>query len=249
MAHEVLKWDEVGQRTYVTGVDHLALYVMENNAYPKGVAWNGVTAINESPSGADENAIYADNIKYLSIRAAEDFGLTIECYDTPEEFDECDGCATPGSLKGVVVHQQSRKTFGLAYRTQIGNDTEGIDYGYELHLVWGCSASPSEISHNTINENVEPGTLSYEVTTVAVPVSGMKATARMTINVKEFIDAHAEDGADKIKALETVLFGGDLADVIAGDPKEEAAGPRLPMPDEVIAILTDPEIALGQSED
>lgn len=244
---EALRWDEVGQRTYTTGVDHLALYVAEGNTYPKGVAWNGVTAINESPSGADENAIYADNIKYLSIRAAEDFGLTIECYDTPEEFDECDGCATPNGLKGVTVHQQSRKTFGLAYRTQIGNDTEGIDYGYELHLVWGCSASPSEIAHNTINESVEPGTLSYEVTTVAVPVEGMKATARMTINVREFLDADP-DGADKIKALETVLFGGDLSDVVV-DVREGVDGPRLPMPNEVIAILTDPEEALGQSED
>lgn len=248
MASEALKWDEVGQRTYTTGVDHLALYVMENNAYPKGVAWNGVTAINESPSGADENAIYADNIKYLSIRAAEDFGLTIECYDTPIEFDECDGCASPNGLKGVTIHQQSRKPFGLAYRTQIGNDSEGIDYGYEIHLVWGCSASPSEISHSTINASVEPGTLSYEVTTVAVPVTDMKPTARMTINVREFLDANPDDGEDKIKALETVLFGGDLTDVVVGDLKEGVEGPRLPMPDEVIAILTDPEEALTQGE-
>lgn len=238
MANEALKWDEVGQRTYTTGVDHLALYVAEGNAYPKGVAWNGVTAINESPSGADENAIYADNIKYLSIRAAEDFGLTIECYDTPVEFDECDGCATPDGLKGVTVHQQARKTFGLAYRSQIGNDTEGVDYGYELHLVWGCSASPSEISHNTINDNVEPGTLSYEVTTVAVPVADMKPTARMTINVREFLDAKKTDGEKAIKALETILFGGEGI-------KPGSAGPRLPMPDEVISILKDPSSVLA----
>lgn len=238
MASTPLTWDEVGQRTYTTGVDHLALYVMNDNKYGKGVAWNGVTAINENPSGADENAIYADNIKYLSIRAAEDFGLTIECYDTPVEFDECDGCATPSGLKGVTVHQQSRKTFGLAYRTQIGNDTEGIDYGYELHLVWGCSAAPSEISHTSINETVEPGTLSYEITTIAVPVPNMKPTARMTINVKEFLDGNPGTGEDAIKALELVLFGGEGL-------RSEAEGPRLPMPAEVITILTSPSSILG----
>lgn len=238
MASTPLTWDEVGQRVYTAGVDHLALYVMKNNKYGDGVAWNGVTSISENPSGADENAIYADNIKYLSIRAAEDFGLTIECYDTPDEFDECDGCAAPGNLKGVKVHQQSRKTFGLAYRSQLGNDTEGIDYGYELHLVWGCTASPSEIAHDTINDSVEPGTLSYEITTVAIPVTGMKPTARMTINVKEFLEGNSSNGADAIKALELVLFGGEGL-------QTSAEGPRLPLPDEVIDILTNPSTYLA----
>lgn len=240
MASEALKWDEVGQRTYTTGIDHLALYVMNDNKYGTGVAWNGVTSITENPSGADENAIYADNIKYLSIRSAEDFGLTIECYDTPDEFDECDGCGTPEGLKGVKIHQQNRKSFGLAYRAQRGNDTEGVDYGYELHLVWGCTASPSEIAHESINDSVEPGTLSYEVTTVTVPVTGMKPTARMTIDVNEFIAGSPSNGADAIKALEAILFGGDGV-------QTTYEGPRLPMPDEIIDILTNPSNYLSEA--
>lgn len=221
MAGKALVWDNVGERFYKIGIDHVVLYVQKENAYPKGVAWNGVTAITDSPSGAEANDIYADNIKYLSIRSAEDFGLTIECYDTPEEFDECDGCAVPQEVKGLRVTQQTRKTFGLCYRTKIGSDTAGDDYGYELHLVYGCSASPSEVAHNTINDSPEPGTLSYEITTVAVPVPGMKASAHLIVNSKNAT-------AEKLTALEKILYGSD---------EEMGADPRLPMPEEIINTI------------
>lgn len=215
---KALVWDEVGKRTYTTGIDHVALYVQKDGKYPKGVAWNGFTGITENPSGADENAIYADNIKYLSLRAAEEFGLTLECLDTPVEFDECDGCATPEGANGLTVTQQTRRPFGLVYRNNLGSDTDGDSAGYELHLVYGCSASPSDVSHSTINASPEPGSLSYEITTVAVPVPGMKPSAHLVIN-----SINADK--DKLKALELVLFGGD----------DE---PRLPMPEEVIQILS-----------
>lgn len=218
-----LEWDKVGQRTYTTGIDHVALYLQKNGTYPEGVAWNGVTAVNESPSGADETAIYADNIKYLSIRAAEDFGLTIECYDTPEEFDQCDGCGSPEDAKGLRVAQQTRHPFGLAYRSKIGNDELGDDYGYEIHMVYGCTASPSEVSHSTINDSPEPGTLSYEITTVTVPVPGMKPSAHLTVS--SIVDGQPNENIEK---LEKVLFGGD-------GTKDH---PMLPLPEEVIKILS-----------
>lgn len=220
---KALVWDEIGKRTYKTGIDHVVLYVQDGGTYPKGVAWNGVTAITESPSGAEENAIYADNIKYLSIRSAEDFGLTIECYDTPVEFDACDGCGSPEKTQGLTVYQQSRKPFGLSYRSQLGNDEQGTDYGYELHLVYGCTASPSELAHNTINDSVEPGTLSYEVTTVSVPVPNMKPTAHLKVS-------SLTCPKEKLEALEKLLYGED-----------DVADAKLPLPEEVISTLTDAE--------
>lgn len=212
-----LKWDQTGERTYTTGIDHVALYVQKDGKYPKGVAWNGFTAINENPSGAEENAIYADNMKYLSLRAAENFGLTLECLDTPVEFDECDGCAVPDGVSGLTVTQQARKPFGLVYRNNLGSDTKGDGAGYELHIVYGCTASPSDVSHNTINESPDPGTLSYEITTTAVPIPDMKPSAHLIIN------SILADEA-KLKALEAVLFGGE-------------AEARLPMPEEIFTLL------------
>lgn len=219
-----IKWDQVGQRKYKTGVDHGVLYPQDGGAYPRGVAWNGLINITETPSGAENNALYADNIKYLNLKSAEDFGLTVECYITPDEWEACNGEAT--AAKGVTIAQQSRNTFGLCYRTLLGNDTAGQDFGYELHLVYGCSASPSERSFGTVNDNPDAATFSYEISTISVPVEGFKPTSLLTIN---------STTADKTKlaALEAILFGTD-----AGE-STEATEARLPLPDEVIALFAE----------
>lgn len=217
-----IKWDQVGQRKYKTGIDHGVLYPQEGGAYPKGVAWNGLTNVTETPSGAENNALYADNIKYLNLKSAEDFGLTIECYTTPDEWEACNGEAT--AAEGVTIAQQSRNTFGLCYRTLLGNDTSGQDYGYELHLVYGCSASPSERAFGTVNDSPDAATFSYEISTISVPVEGFKPTSLLTIDSTK---------ADKTKlaALEAILYGTD------GVEGTEATEARLPLPDEVIAMF------------
>lgn len=217
-----IKWDQVGQRKYKTGIDHGVLYPQEGGAYPKGVAWNGLTNVTETPSGAENNALYADNIKYLNLKSAEDFGLTIECYTTPDEWEACNGEAT--AAEGVTIAQQSRNTFGLCYRTLLGNDTSGQDYGYELHLVYGCSASPSERAFGTVNDSPDAATFSYEISTISVPVEGFKPTSLLTIDSTK---------ADKTKlaALEAILYGTDGGEGI------DATEARLPLPDEVIAMF------------
>lgn len=212
----MLVWDKTGERYYETGVDKVALYVQENGTYPKGVAWNGVTAITESPSGAEPTPLYADNIKYLNLISAEELALSIEAYQSPEEFDVCDGTASP--VDGLNIGQQDRKTFGLAYRTLIGNDTEGNNHGYALHLVYGCLAAPSEKAHNTVNDSPEATTLSWEVSTTPVAVTGFKPTSSLEINSTK-VDK------DKLTALEAKLFGSE---------SEEAT---LPLPDEIITML------------
>lgn len=212
----MLVWDKTGERYYETGVDKVALYVQENGTYPKGVAWNGVTAITESPSGAEPTPLYADNIKYLNLISAEELALSIEAYQSPEEFDVCDGTASP--VDGLNIGQQDRKTFGLAYRTLIGNDTEGNNHGYALHLVYGCLAAPSEKAHNTVNDSPEATTLSWEVSTTPVAVTGFKPTSSLEINSTK-VDK------DKLAALEAKLFGSE---------SEEAT---LPLPDEIITML------------
>ena len=212
----MLVWDKTGERYYETGVDKVALYVQENGTYPKGVAWNGVTAITESPSGAEPTPLYADNIKYLNLISAEELALSIEAYQSPEEFDVCDGTASP--VAGLNIGQQDRKTFGLAYRTLIGNDTEGNNHGYSLHLVYGCLAAPSEKAHNTVNDSPEATTLSWEVSTTPVAVTGFKPTSSLEINSTK-VDK------SKLAALEAMLFG---------SADGEAS---LPMPDEVITML------------
>lgn len=194
-----LVWDATGQHLYETGVDHVVLYKLDDqNVYSSGYAWNGVSAINESPSGADSNPIYADNIKYLDLRSAEEFGATIECYTYPDEFAECNGEAMPAS--GIVLGQQTRKTFGLSYRTLIGNDVKGNDYGYKLHLIYGCTASPSEKNYQTVNDSPEAGSFSFEVTTVPVAVPGYKNTALIVVDSTKFTD-------QVMKALEDLLYG------------------------------------------
>lgn len=219
-------WDQTGERLYETGIDRGVLYLIDNTGkYNNGVAWNGLTGVTESPSGAEATDLYADNIKYLSMRSAETFGATVEAYTYPDEFAECDGSATLAT--GVTVGQQSRKTFGLCYRTVIGNDVNGQDHGYKLHLIYGATASPSEKAYTTINDSPEAITFSWELTTTPVNVTGLKPTACVTI------DSTKAD-PDCLAALEEILYGKD-----AGAEGTPAAVPaRLPLPDEVKTIMT-----------
>lgn len=219
-----LVWDQIGERLYETGVDHAVLYVQEGGAYPKGVAWNGVVSITESPSGAEANPLYADNIKYLNLVSAEDFGASIEAYMYPDEFAVCDGSAEV--TKGVTIGQQKRNTFGMSYRTIIGNDVDSNDHGYKLHLVYGALASPSEKAYNTVNDNPEANTFSWEVTTTPVAVNGYKPTSSI------IIDSRKVDAANLTK-LEEILYGKDPTESNGSD----GVAARLPLPDEVISVL------------
>lgn len=212
-----LVWDAVGDRLYETGVDHGVLYIPTNGQYTTGYAWNGLTAVTEAPSGAEASAIYADNIKYLSLTSAEEFGGTIEAYTYPEEFGQCDGTAEP--IAGVIVGQQARKSFGFSYRTLLGNDTEGQDYGFKLHLVYGAQAAPSEKAYATVNDSPEATAFSWEFTTTPVSVTGLKPTSILTI--------------DSTKADATALA--ELLEILYGN---ETTPARLPLPDEVITLLT-----------
>lgn len=216
-----LVWDQAGERLYETGVKNCALYPQSNGAYPKGVAWNGITGVTESPSGAEATAIYADDMKYLNLYSAEEFGATITAYTYPDEFAVCDGSAE--LVEGVTIGQQARKTFGLAYKTVLGNDTDANDHGYKLHLIYGAMAAPSEKAYATINDSPEAIEFSWEISTTPVTVSGAKPTASLTI------DSTKADPS-KLAALEKILFGDDTA----GD----TAGPRLPLPDEVKTLMT-----------
>lgn len=212
-----LIWDATGDRYYETGVKQGALYPQaEGGTYPKGVAWNGLTAVTESPSGAEATALYADDIKYLNLMSAEEFGATIEAYTYPDEFAECDGSASIAT--GVTIGQQKRKAFGLAYKTTLGNDTEGNDYGYKLHLIYGAMAAPSEKAYATINDSPEAITFSWEVTTTPVTVPGFKPTASVTID-------STKANAAKLKALEDILYGTE---------EKEA---RLPLPNEIATLM------------
>lgn len=218
-----LVWDKTGERLYETGVDHGVLYpIQAGGVYSKGVAWNGLSAVTESPSGAEASPFYADNIKYLNLMSAEEFGATVEAYMYPDEFAECDGSAEIAT--GVSIGQQARKVFGLSYRTLLGNDVDSNDYGYKLHLIYGALAAPSEKGYSTINDSPEPITLSWEITTTPINVAGFKPTACVTIDSTK-VDA------TKLKALEDILYGTD--DVEA----------RLPLPDELITILGDSQAA------
>ena len=216
-----LVWDQTGERYYETGVKMGVLYPQSNSGtYPKGVVWNGLTAVTESPSGAEATPLYADDVKYLNLYSAEEFGATIEAYTYPDEFAECDGSAE--LTTGVTIGQQNRKAFGLCYRTTIGNDTDGNDHGYKLHIIYGAMASPSEKAYATINDSPEAITFSWEITTTPVSVSGFKPTASVTI------DSTKVDGA-KLKQLEAILYG-DNGSSSAGEA-------RLPLPDEIVTII------------
>lgn len=212
-----LEWNKTSTKTYETGVDRGVLYRRDQDGvYNKGIAWNGLTTISEKPSGADDNPFYADNQKWLSIRSAEEFGCTIEAYTYPEEFGSCDGTAELS--KGVIASQQNREIFGLSYRTVLGNDTKGNDYGYKLHLVYGCQASPSDKQFQTINNSPDIISFSWDISTVPVAVTGLKPTSILTIDSTKI-------EKEKLKKLEDVLYGSDQADA------------RLPLPDEVKTIL------------
>lgn len=215
-----LVWDKTGERTYETGVEQCALYVQgTGGTYPTGVAWNGVSAITESPSGAESSAVYADNIKYLNLISAEEFGATLEAYSYPPEFAECNGEAS--LAEGITIGQQKRKAFGLAYKTRLGNDVDGTDYGYKLHLIYGAQAAPSEKAYSTVNDSPEAMAMSWELTTTPVNVTGHKPTASLTI------DSTKADPT-KLEALEKILFGSD---------EPEAGTPRLPLPDEIATLF------------
>lgn len=216
-----ITWDGPGEKVFETGVDHGVLYPFNTTtkAYDTGVAWNGLTTVTETPSGAEANAQYADNIKYVELRSAEEFGGTIEAFTYPDEFAVLDGSVSP--VAGLTIGQQARGVFGLSYRTLVGNDTEGQDYGYKLHLIYGATAAPSEKAYTTINDSPEAITFSWEITTSPVQVEGYKPTASLTIDSTKATSA-------QMLALEALLYG---------DATNEA---KLPTPDEVIALFEAP---------
>ena len=212
-------WDATGERLFETGVDHGVIYPQAiGGTYPKGAAWNGLTAVTESPSGAEPTPLYADNIKYLTLMSVEEFAFTIEAYMYPDEFAECNGEGT--LAKGVIIGQQKRKTFGLSYRSIIGNDVDGDSHGYKLHLVYGALAAPSEMSRSTVNDTPEASTMSWECSTTPVSVAKFKPTAHIVI------DSTKADPT-KLKKLEDILYGSD----------NESTEARLPLPDEVASLM------------
>lgn len=222
----VLVWDKVGERFYEMGVDRGVLYLPTKNVetgeyvYSNGVAWNGLTNVSQSPSGGEANPQWADNIKYLNLMSVEEFGATIEAFMYPDEFRECNGeVLLDDTLDGVVIGQQPRKSFGFAYRTLLGNDVDGDEYGYKIHLVYGCLAAPSERTYETKNDSPEPGTLSWEITTTPVEVSGKKPTATVEIT-------KTAENAAAVDKLETVLYG------------SSALAARMPLPSEIKGIMT-----------
>ena len=220
-----LTWDNTGERYYETGVKQGVLYPIQTDGkYSKGVAWNGLISVTESPSGAEATPLYADDIKYLNLISNEEFGATIEAYTYPDEFYECDGSSALAD--GVMIGQQKRKTFGLCYRTTVGNDVDGNDYGYKLHLIYGCLAAPSEKGYNSINDSPEAITFSWEVSTTPVSVKGFKPTSQITIDSTKI----AEGKKAKLTELEDILYGKD------GDGGS-ATDPRLPLPDEVATLF------------
>lgn len=220
----VIQWDKTGERLYETGVDHGVLYIPDSEGeYANGYAWNGLTSVSESPSGAEANPQYADNIKYLNLISNEEFGATIEAFTYPEEFAQCDGTALVG---GVQISQQVRKQFGFSFRTLVGNDLVGTEFGYKLHLVYGCDAAPSEKTRSTVNDSPEAATFSWEITTNPVAVPGnnpatgkpYRPTSHLVVDSTEITEAG-------MQALEEVLYG------------TETNGPRLPLPGEVLTLL------------
>lgn len=209
-------WDQVGEKYYETGVEQVGLFPQASGTYETGVPWNGVTAFNVTPSGAEPNKFYANNKNYLTLMTPEEVGATVECYTYPKEFKKCLGYASAAA--GVYIGQQARSTFGLVAKTIVGNDTEMNNHGYKLHILYSCLAAPSEEAHSTINDSVEPGTFSYEISTTPVTVAGFEPAAYICID-------STEADAEKLKALEAIIYGSEESD------------PRLPLPDEVLTTL------------
>lgn len=224
MAKAKIVWDKTGEKLYETGVKNGVLYPQVNGAYPEGVAWNGLTAVTESPSGAEATPLYADDIKYLNLYSAEEFGATIECYTYPKEFEACDGSKEIAT--GVSIGQQTRQSFGMSYKTTVGNDTEGANYGYKLHIIYGATASPSEKPYSTISDSPEAITFSYEVTTTPVNVKGFNPTASIVIDSTKV-------PAEKLAQLEEILYGKDPT----SEGGEDGVAPRLPLPDEIVTLV------------
>lgn len=217
-----IKWDQPGKRSYETGVSNGVLYVADGASYGKGVAWNGLTTVSESPEGGELSAVYADNIKYLNIRSAEEFKATIECYTYPDEFAECNGESEIAT--GVTVGQQNRKTFAFCYQTKIGNDLNP-DLGYKIHIIYGASAAPSERSHETINDSPEAMTMSFEIDTVPVEVTGFKPTAHIVLDSTKVPEA-------KMTLIKNSLYGTD------GTGGAQGTDPTLLLPNEIVGIIT-----------
>ena len=211
-----LVWDQTGERLYETGVKNGVLYLPTDGVYNKGVVWNGLTSVTESPSGAESTALYADDTKYLNLMSAEEFGATVEAYTYPEEFAECDGSASIAD--GIYIGQQNRRIFGLCYKTTVGNDTEAHNFGYKLHLIYGCTAAPSEKAYTSINDSPEAITFSWEINTTPVSVTGHKPTATVIIDSTKV-------NATKMIELEEILYG------------TESTEPRMPLPDEIAALF------------
>ena len=223
-----LEWDQPGERLYETGVENGVLYLIDDdNEYSEGYAWNGLTAVTESPSGAEPTPIYADNSKYITLMSAEEFGLTIEAYTYPDQFAECDG--SKQLIAGAVIGQQPRKMFGLCYKTLLGNDIKNDSYGYKLHLIYGCLASPSEKAYQTVNDSPEATPFSWEVSTTPVNVTNMKPTSCIVVDSTKFVTENQQAALQK---LLDALYGTDGAGSTAG------TDPYLPLPDEVKTLLT-----------
>ena len=220
-----LVWDKSGEHFYETGVDHGVVYPMTGGTYEAGEAWNGLTAVNETPSGGEATALYADNIKYLNLMSVEELGLSIEAYTYPDKFAECDG--TKEIKPGVMIGQQNRKHFGFTYRSMIGNDEEGTDLGYKLHLVYGCLASPTEKNHSTVNDSPEADTFSWDVTTTPIAVENFKPSASLTIDSRKV-------PANVLKQIEDLLYG-------SADSE-----PTLPTPDAIVALFPTEEQTGGE---
>ena len=223
-----LIWDAIGERFYETGIDHAVLYPVVNGVYPQGYAWNGITSVSESPSGAEDSPLYADNIKYLTLKSAEEFGLTIEAFTYPDQWEACDG--TAALADGVKIGQQDRQKFGLSYRTKLGNDSKGDNLGYKLHLVYGCSASPSERGYQTVNDSPEAIIFSWEITTTPITLDGYKPVSLITIDSTK-VDK------DKLESFEDILYGtdgngGNTTTVPIGGVGDGTTA-RLPLPSEV----------------
>lgn len=220
-----MKWDQIGERLYETGLDHGVLFPMNDDGkYAAGVPWNGLSAVNETPSGGEPTAVWADNMKYLNLLSAEDFGATVEAFTYPPEFAACDGDVEVAP--GVTIGQQDRKMFGMSYRTLIGNDVSKQAYGYKIHLIYGGQVSPSERNHETLNDSPEPSPMSWELSTTPVDVPGFKPTAHMVID-------STKTSKEKMALIEDIIYGKDAAD------GSEATASRLPMPEEVIELMKD----------